>query len=127
VQWIDERDTCFPADPLPPHIERICLEPAEAEVATAPPGAFYLVMTHEHLLDERITAAILQRGDFAFCGLIGSQTKRQRFLHRFERRGLPPDVLARLTCPIGLPGITGKEPEVIAVSVVAQLLATSAS
>lgn len=127
VQWIDEREACFPADPLPAHIERICLEPVEAEVATAPPGAFYLVMTHEHLLDERITAAILQRGDFAFCGLIGSQTKRQRFLHRFEHRGLPPDVLARLTCPIGLSGITGKEPEVIAVSVVAQLLAASAS
>jgi xanthine dehydrogenase accessory factor len=127
VQWIDERDACFPAVPLPPHIEHVCVEPVEAEVATAPPGACYLVMTHEHTLDERITAAILQRGDFAFCGLIGSQTKRQRFLHRFERRGIAADTLARLTCPIGLPGIAGKEPEVIAVSVVAQLLAVSSS
>ena len=28
----------------------------------------------------------------------------------------------RLTCPIGVPGIAGKEPEVIALAVVAQLL-----
>ena len=28
-----------------------------------------------------------------------------------------------MTCPIGLPGIIGKEPEVIAAGVVAQLLA----
>lgn len=125
VQWIDERDDCFPDTPLPPHIERLCVEPVEAEVALAAPGTFYLVMTHEHALDERITRAILQRGDFGFCGLIGSRTKRQRFLHRFERRGLAPEVLARLTCPIGLSGITGKEPEVIAVATLAQLLALS--
>lgn len=129
VQWIDEREACFPALPispqLAPHIERVCVEPVEAEVAQAPAGAFYLVMTHEHSLDERITQAILRRGDFGFCGLIGSETKRQRFLHRFERRGMAPDLLARLTCPIGLAGIAGKEPAVIAVSVVAQLLAVS--
>ncbi len=126
VQWIDEREDAFPADAaLPPHIERVCVEPVEAEVAQAPAGAFYLVMTHEHALDERITQAILRRADFAYCGLIGSATKRQRFLHRFEQRGLPAEVLARLTCPIGLPGIAGKEPAVIAVAVVAQLLAVS--
>jgi xanthine dehydrogenase accessory factor len=125
VQWIDEREEHFPAAPLAPHIETVCVEPVEAEVASAPPGAVYLVMTHEHALDERITHAILQRGDFGFCGLIGSASKRQKFLHRFERRGIAPPTLARLTCPIGLPGITGKEPEVIAVAVVAQLLAVS--
>ena len=30
--------------------------------------------------------------------------------------------LAQVTCPIGIPGIAGKEPEVIAVAVAAQLL-----
>ncbi|MCU0814574.1 MAG: XdhC family protein, partial [Burkholderiaceae bacterium] len=84
--------------------------------------AHYLVLTHSHDLDLRITEAILRRGDFAWCGLIGSKTKRARFLHRFEERGIAPDVLARLTCPIGVPGIVGKEPEVLAVGVVAQLL-----
>ena len=91
----------------------------------APPDAFYLVLTHSHDLDLRITEAILRRGDFAYLGLIGSQTKRARFVHRFEERGIAAATLARLTCPIGLPGIVGKEPEVIAVAVVAQLLQRS--
>jgi xanthine dehydrogenase accessory factor len=123
VQWIDERESEFPRDAaLPPHIEQVCVEPVEAEVRQAPPGAFYLVLTHSHDLDLAITEAILKRGDFGFLGLIGSQTKRARFVRRFEQRGIAPAMLARLTCPIGLPGIEGKEPEVIAVAVVAQLL-----
>jgi xanthine dehydrogenase accessory factor len=123
VQWIDEREDQFPVAPSAAHIERVCVEPVQAEVDLAPPGACYLVLTHSHDLDLAITEAILRRDDFAFLGLIGSKTKRQRFLRRFEARGIAAQTLSRLTCPIGLPGITGKEPEVIAVSVVAQLLA----
>jgi len=122
VQWIDERESEFPPDPSPRHIDRLCVEPVEAEVPAAPPGACFLVLTHSHDLDLRITEAILRRGDFAYLGLIGSQTKRARFVRRFEQRGIAADVLARLTCPIGVPGIRGKEPEVIAVAVLAQLL-----
>lgn len=127
VQWIDERDSEFPAEPSPGHIERLCVEPVEAEVADAPTGGCFLVLTHSHDLDLRITEAILRRGDFAYLGLIGSKTKRARFVHRFEERGIARDVLARMTCPIGMPGIVGKEPEVIAVAVVAQLLAVSSA
>jgi xanthine dehydrogenase accessory factor len=122
VQWIDEREREFPAGPLPPHIQRVCVEPVEAEVARAAPGSCYLVLTHSHDLDLRITEAVLRRGDFNYLGLIGSATKRARFLHRFEQRGVASEALARLTCPIGLAGIAGKEPAVIAVAVVAQLL-----
>jgi xanthine dehydrogenase accessory factor len=125
VQWIDERDSEFPTERSPPHIERLCVEPVEAEVAQAPRGACFLVLTHSHDLDLRITEAVLRRGDFAYLGLIGSATKRARFVHRFEQRGIAHDALARLTCPIGVPGIAGKEPEVIAVAVVAQLLQQS--
>lgn len=127
VSWIDERESEFPAIALPPHIEKLCVEPVEAEVNHAPPGAFYLVLTHSHDLDLAITSAVLARGDFGYLGLIGSATKRARFVHRFEARGVPPSALERLTCPIGVPGITGKEPEVIAVGVVAQLLAHASS
>lgn len=126
VQWIDERESEFPAEPSAPHVERLCVEPVQAEVALAPPGAFYLVLTHSHDLDLAITEAVLRRGDFGWLGLIGSATKRARFLHRFESRGIPPERLARLVCPIGVPGIGGKEPEVIALAVVAQLLQAAA-
>lgn len=122
VTWIDDREPEFPAAPSAPNIQRLCVEPVQAEVRLAPPGAFYLVLTHRHDLDLVLTEAILRRGDFGFLGLIGSATKRARFLHRLEERGLPGDALARLTCPIGLPGIAGKQPEVIAVAAVAQLL-----
>jgi len=122
VQWIDERDSEFPASPSAPHLQRLCVEPVQAEVRLAPAGAFYLVLTHSHALDQAITEAILQRGDFGFLGLIGSASKRARFLRRFEQRGIAAAALARLTCPIGLPGISGKQPEVIAIAVVAQLL-----
>jgi len=125
VDWIDERDDEFPSGSLPSHIRKVAVDEVEGEVRLAPHGAFYLVLTHQHDLDMRITEAILRRGDFGFLGLIGSHTKHQRFVHRFEERGLAPELIARITCPIGLPGIGGKEPEVLAVAVVAQLLSLS--
>ncbi len=125
VQWIDEREAEFPQGSLPPHIERLCVEPVQSEVATAPPGAFYLVLTHSHDLDLAIAQAVLARGDFGFFGLIGSKTKRARFEHRLRNRGFEVSRIERMTCPIGVPGIVGKEPEVIALGVVAQLLQVS--
>ena len=127
VDWIDEREDEFPATTTlgsswPEHIRRVCVDAVEGEVRRAPPGAQYLVLTHRHDLDLRITEAILQRGDFAYLGLIGSKTKRQRFVHRFEQRGIDPAAIARMTCPIGVEGIAAKAPELVAVGVVAQLL-----
>ena len=128
VDWIDERDEEFPASfdehlsQWPPHIRKVCVDAVESEVRLAPPGAFYLVLTHQHDLDLRITEAILKRGDFGFLGLIGSKTKKQRFIHRFEERGISSSLIKRMTCPIGIEGIVAKDPEIIAVSVVAQLL-----
>jgi len=55
-------------------------------------------------------------------GLIGSDTKRARFLRRLREDGVAEAAIARLTCPIGLPGLKSKAPEVIAVAVAAQLL-----
>jgi xanthine dehydrogenase accessory factor len=126
IDWIDEREDEFARHTVPisgaADIRAVCVDAVEAEVALAPVGACYLVLTHEHDLDLRITEAILKRGDFAYLGLIGSKTKRQRFFHRFEQRGIAAELIERITCPIGVPGITGKEPEVIAVAVAAQLL-----
>jgi xanthine dehydrogenase accessory factor len=86
--------------------------------AGATEGAAVVILTHDHALDYRLTAAAL--GSRArFVGLIGSKTKRARFLSRLAADGVDA---ARLTCPIGLPGIRGKEPEVIAIATLAQLL-----
>jgi xanthine dehydrogenase accessory factor len=99
----------------------------EAQMATsateAPEGSAVLIMTHDHNLDYRLTAAAL-RGRAGFVGLIGSKTKRARFLKRLAADGVDSE---RLTCPIGLPGIAGREPEVIAIAVLAQLLTLRSS
>lgn len=132
VQWVDEREGAFPADPAwfaaHPHIECLSTDSAEAEAATAPPGTVYLVLTHSHDLDLRVVHTVLQRGDFAFCGLIGSKTKRERFRHRLAERGVVKVVLDQMTCPIGASGAAAdstqaKWPEVIAAGVALQLIA----
>jgi xanthine dehydrogenase accessory factor len=83
-------------------------------------------MSFSHAEDLDIVVACLkrlrERGDLPFVGLIGSQTKWATFRHRLEDRGFTDEEISRITCPIGVPGITGKEPEVIAVAVAAQLL-----
>ena len=62
------------------------------------------------------------RADLPFIGLIGSKTKWATFRQRLEARGFRPEELAQVTSPIGLPGLRDKRPEVIAVSVAAQLM-----
>ncbi len=125
VTWIDSRDEVFPAQ-VPPTVRCEHSEPVQAAVAGLAPGSRVLIMSFSHAEDLDIVAACLrrqrERGDLAFIGLIGSQTKWATFRHRLEARGFTPAELAGVTCPIGIPGITGKEPEVIAVSVAAQLL-----
>jgi xanthine dehydrogenase accessory factor len=127
TDWIDERDDAFaPATtlgtPWPDGVRRRVVDGAEGEIADAPAGAFFLVLTHDHALDFRIVEAALRRDDAGFVGVIGSKSKRERFRHRLARRGMSEDRVARMRCPVGLPGIAGKQPEVIALAVVAQLL-----
>ena len=122
IRWIDERAAGFPADVPAANVERVCVDPVEDEVDDAAAGAIHLVVTHRHDLDLRIVEAILRRGDFAFLGLIGSATKRRRFAQLLGERGIDDATLARMTCPIGIDGIDGKEPAHIAIAVAAQVL-----
>ena len=129
VDWIDERDGEFDAlqlerngQPLAGHINCIAVDEVVAEVARQPADAVHLVLTHSHDLDQAICEAILARGEFGFLGLIGSKTKNARFKRRFRERGFSGALIARVQCPIGVAGIEGKQPEIIAVAVAAQLL-----
>lgn len=123
--WIDSRDEIFP-DALPTQVVCEHSQPVHAAVPGLSPGAYVLVMSFSHAEDLDVVAACLQRqraqGDLAFIGLIGSQTKWASFRSRLQKKGLSESELAQVTCPIGLAGIGGKEPAVIAVAVAAQLL-----
>ena len=78
-------------------------------------------MTQSHSLDEVICLQLLMRGDFAYLGLIGSKTKNARFQSRLGKAGIGKDMLARLTCPVGIDLVTGKQPVRVAISIAAQL------
>ncbi|MGV0959359.1 MAG: xanthine dehydrogenase accessory protein XdhC [Limnohabitans sp.] len=127
VRWVDSRDEIFPAD-VPQGVACEHSNPVQAAVADLTPGSRVLIMSFSHAEDLDIVVACLkrlrERGDLPFVGLIGSATKWATFRHRLEDRGFSAEEMAQITCPIGVPGITGKEPEVIAVAVAAQLLQT---
>lgn len=125
VTWIDSRDQVFPSS-IPDNVRTDHSEPVEGAVAQLEPGSRVLIMSFSHAEDLDILMACLKRartaGDLPYIGLIGSKTKWATFRRRLEQRGFGDADFARVTCPIGLPGIRGKEPAVIAASVVAQLL-----
>lgn len=93
----------------------------EAEIAAAPSGSAFIVLTHDHALDFLLASAALERGDAGYVGMIGSATKRARFESwcRAECDGLSA---AALVCPIGAGGSADKRPAVIAAQVVAEVI-----
>ena len=121
VRWVDSRDDAF-LSPVPHNVEVVVTDAPEAEVDAALPGSHFLVMTHSHALDEQLSERILRRADFTYFGLIGSLSKRRQFERRLAARGISAQRLAAMVCPIGVGGIAGKEPGVIAIAVAAELL-----
>ena len=125
VRWIDSRDEVFP-DELPAYVVCEHSEPVQLAVHDLEAASSVLIMSFSHAEDLEILAACLlrqrEKNDLAYIGLIGSATKWARFKHRLQDRGFVQADFDRVTCPIGLPGISSKLPQVIAVSVAAQLL-----
>ncbi|HCI01413.1 MAG TPA: hypothetical protein DFJ59_11530, partial [Alphaproteobacteria bacterium] len=113
LTWLDERDST-PAD------QAALVEQAES----GPAGALHYVMTHDHSLDLDIVSALLRRSEaeVPFIGMIGSHTKIARFRSQLRGRGFSDKTQARLITPIGISGIRGKEPAVIAAAVAAEAL-----
>lgn len=120
VTWVDNRPGQFP-ESLPTNVTAQLTEVPED--ALDPSASHILIMTHDHALDYRLTRAALSLAGTPFVGVIGSATKRARFVRRLADDGVAADRVAALACPIGIPSITGKHPGEIAVAVAAQLLA----
>ena len=125
ITWIDSRDEIFP-EGVPSKVICEYSDPVQSAVSTLTAGSQVLIMSFSHAEDLEIVQQCLKRkreqDDLPFIGLIGSKTKWATFKSRLRERGFTDAELALITCPIGVSGITGKEPEVIAVSVAAQLL-----
>ncbi len=121
TRWIDGREGMLDGE-LPAGIEAVPMARPLDEVARAPAGAAWLVLTHSHALDFEICAAVLERGDFTYLGLIGSATKRAKFERGFRELGIARERIARLVCPIGSETVRDKRPAVIAALVAAELV-----
>jgi xanthine dehydrogenase accessory factor len=94
----------------------------ELVLADLPAGTHVLVMTHDHAEDAAIVDAALRTDGLGTVGLIGSSAKWTRLRARLLDNSLTEEDVARVVTPIGLPGLAGKDPAVIAVSVAADLL-----
>ena len=125
LTWIDSRDGVFPED-LPSQVVCEQSDPVQSAVKDLTRNSAVLIMSFSHAEDLEVLAACLKRqralADLPYIGLIGSKSKWATFRNRLEARGFTHAELAQVTSPIGVPGIAGKEPEVIAVAVAAQLL-----
>lgn len=129
LHWLDSRAETEPNVGAPGLVvEQV--EPLHDAVADLVPGSHVLILTHSHAQDLELVGACLQRhqqrADLPFIGLIGSATKWTAFQQRLRARGYSDAALSHVTCPIGIPGLSGKQPAVIAVAVAAQLLQRAA-
>jgi len=124
ITWVDSRAEMFTNTSSGTNVRIVVNDEPADELECAPNDSYVIVMTHNHQLDLEICERALQQGNISFCGLIGSKTKRQRFQRRLGARGVSKDTLRKLTCPIGIQGVSDKHPALIAVAVVAQLLQT---
>ena len=122
VHWVDQRESAFPGAVAANVTLMHRADPVQS-LAAAPEGAFVIVMTHNHALDLAIVHAALDAGRFAYVGLIGSKSKRARFLRRLRNAKLAQVRLDELVCPIGIGDIRSKQPAAIAIAVAAELLA----
>ena len=125
VSWFDSRSELFPesvAKSSPSHIQTHTMTRPELAVESCKPNSYYLVMIHDHALDQEFCEAILSRADSRYCGLIGSATKGLKFRQRLLKKSFTQQELEQLTCPIGLSGLKSKKPMEIAVSISAELL-----
>jgi len=121
VTWVDEREEQFPGE-LPANVRVELTDTPTALIDAAAEGTSFLVMTHSHALDLVLAEHLLRRAQFAWFGLIGSATKRALFERRLLERGITAQQLHAMVCPIGVAGIGGKAPGVIAIAVAAQLM-----
>lgn len=121
VRWIDTAEERFPND-VPAGVEVVVADDPARAAGTALQGSYHLVMTYSHALDLAVCHAVLRSNDFSYLGLIGSDTKKARFLKRLREHGVDEPRLRRLISPIGIGGIRSKDPAAIAVSVAADLL-----
>ncbi|KZZ77965.1 xanthine dehydrogenase accessory protein XdhC [Oleiphilus sp. HI0130] len=122
VTWIDPREDLFP-DELPANITKLVSDGPQYEIEHLPAGSDILILTHNHALDFELCMAALEHGKLRHIGLIGSDTKAERFVKRLAHRGYSEEQINSIKSPVGLSEIPGKLPMEVAVSIAGELIA----
>ena len=122
VSWIDPRSELFP-ETMPANVSKIVSEEPQYEIANLPAGSDILILTHNHALDFELSMAALDHGYLRHIGLIGSDTKAERFVKRLAHRGYTEAQIATIKSPVGLAEVPGKLPMEVAVSIAGELIA----
>lgn len=127
VIWVDSRPESVPsAEEVGANVRVHISDDPAGDAAALCAGAHALILTHNHQLDYDLCRALLDAGSARSIGLIGSQTKAERFRQRLEHRGYTAEQIAAIRCPVGRSDVPGKRPMEVAVSICAELLALAA-
>jgi xanthine dehydrogenase accessory factor len=121
IHWIDPRSDAFP-EAMPRNTRIITGGDVLAPARDTSSLHCTLAISHSHALDLAVADVALRNPACAYLGVIGSETKRARFLSQLRLAGHEDAALQRLTCPIGDRRVRSKEPAAIAASVVVELL-----
>jgi xanthine dehydrogenase accessory factor len=95
--------------------------PSELAAPWLTAGAFLVLLTHDYKYELPVLRDALQR-DLRFVGMLAGRKRADGIRSALLENGLGAEEVARLHAPVGL-DIGGREPEEIAVSIVAQLIA----
>ena len=122
VHLIDEREEWVHSKELPSTIIKHHVEWDEfvRDADWRDDRTYIVVMTHRHDTDQDIVEDVIKR-QTRYVGLIGSESKWERFKQRLTARGVSERELSRVKCPIGL-NVGGKAPQEVAISLAAELL-----
>lgn len=119
IHWLSDRFAT--GDPRALKLARIDL--TDAALQSLPDRTRVAIATGNHELDLRCCELALKNRKLSYIGCLGSLKKATITRSRLADLGVPESRINDLKMPIGLDSITGKQPAIIAASIVAQLLA----
>ncbi len=120
VQWLTEHNN---STGQTNKLQHIPLNDQAIEILSA--GTRVAIATKDHELDIHYCHQALLNSNLPYVGCIGSQRKANIVKARLTELEISASRLSALVMPIGIQSITGKQPSVIAASIVAQLLSNS--
>ncbi len=122
IRWVDNRPPTFDTSVLPSNVTCLFNDDAVSEMEHLPTNAWTIILTHNHQLDYELVEQGLKHNQLGFLGMIGSDTKAERFRLRLQNRGFKQSQIETLVSPIGALSVQGKRPVEVAVSISAQII-----